>query len=216
VINYGVIKNAYQAIVVLNPSTNSNPKLKFSQTIIDNAYETGIVGVNTSITAQNLLVSNCGSNIALVNGGKYQFNHCTAVSYSNSFIQHKSPVMLLSDYLESGPNSLDAVFRNCIFWGEGGLVDNEVQVKKKGNPSIQFDNVLWKVKETPVTPTGNGFNQDPLFDSVNTERNFYSFRLKENSPALNKGANTSITLDLDGNPRPKPATLPDLGCYEKQ
>jgi hypothetical protein len=57
-------------------------------------------------------------------------------------------------------------------------------------------------------------NQNPLFDSVNTSQKVYSFRLKEGSPALNKGIATSTFIDLDGNPRP--VGLPDLGAYEKQ
>ena len=217
VINYAVIKNAYQAVVVLNPSVNANPKLTLSETIIENAYDIGLLGINTKITGQNLLISNCAKNMVLVNGGNYQFTHCTLASYFNSFIQHKDPVLFLSDYLETSQNSLDALFRNCIFWGEGGSIDNEVQVLKKGNPSIKFDNVLWKLKDNlAVTATGNIINnQDPMFAAIEDDKHFYDFRLKENSPAINKGGNTSITLDLDGNPRPKPATLPDLGCYEK-
>lgn len=215
-IKYGVVKNAYQAIVVLNPSTTTSPKLTLSETIVDNAYESGIVGVNTSITAQNLLVSNCANNVALVGGGDYQFTHATVASYGNSFIQHKTPVLLLSDTYDNTTNALTAVFKNCIFWGDGGLVENEVQFKKKGTvASIQFDNVLWKVKIPPVNPSGKVFNEDPLFDSVNTARNYYNFHHKENSKAINNGGNTSITLDLDGKMRPF-GVAPDLGCYEKQ
>ena len=59
VINYAVIKNAYQAVVVLNPSVNANPKLTLSETIIENAYDIGLLGINTKITGQNLLISNC-------------------------------------------------------------------------------------------------------------------------------------------------------------
>lgn len=219
VINYATIKNAYQALVVLSPSVNANPKLTLSETIIDNAYDIGLLGINTKIYGQNLLISNCSKNMVLVNGGNYQFTHCTVASYFNNFIQHKDPVLVLSDYLETSqnsPNSMDAMFKNCIFWGNGGTVDNEVQIFKKGNPSIKFDNVLWKLKDNlAATLSGNIINnKDPLFDSVNTSRNFYDFHLKENSPAINKGVNTSITLDLGGKPRP--LGLPDLGCYEKQ
>jgi hypothetical protein len=217
VINYAIIKNAYQAIVVLNPSPNANPKLKLSETIVDNSYESGIVGVNTSIIAQNLLVSNCANNLALVGGGNYQFTHVTAASYGNNLIQHKTPVLLLSDFYDNAQNNLKAEFRNCIFWGEGGLVDDEVQVKAKGSTAdIKFQNMLWKVKTQPPGAT-NVWNQDPLFDSVNTSKNYYDFHFRQkSSPAVDKGLNTSITLDLDGNPRPKPSTAPDLGCYEKQ
>lgn len=215
-INYAVIKNAYQAVVVINPTINTNPKLKLSETIIDNAYDIGLLGINTKITAQNLLVSNCDKNLFLVNGGNYDFAHCTVVSYFNNLIEHKNPVLTLSDYLENSQNSLNAIFRNCIFWGNGGNVENEVQVFKKGTPSLTFENVLWKVKDIPSSPTGNSFNsEDPLFDSISTEKNYYNFHLKENSKAVNKGGNTSITLDLDGHARPK-GIAPDLGCYEKQ
>jgi hypothetical protein len=215
-IQYAVIKNAYQAVVVLNPSVNANPKLRLSETIVDNSYDVGILGINTKIVGQNLLVSNCDKNIVLVNGGDYDFTHCTAVSYFNNFIDHKNPVLTLSDYLDNSQNALNAVFRNCIFWGNGGKVENEVKVLKKGNPLIKFENVLWKVKDVPASPTGNVIaNEEPLFDSVSTGKNYYNFHLQENSKAVNKGTNTSITLDLDGNPRPVgPAS--DLGCYEKQ
>jgi hypothetical protein len=214
VINYATIKNAYQAIVVLNPSPNLNAKLKLTQTIIDNSYESGIVGVNTSISAENLLVSNCANNVAVVGGGDYQFTHATVVSYGNNFIQHKTPVLLLSDTYNSITNPLKAVFRNCIFWGDGGLVDDEVAFRPKGTTySLQFDHILWKVKTPPVTAP-NVINQDPLFDSVNTARNYYNFHLQQNSPARNAGINTSVTLDIDGNARS--VVKPDLGCYENQ
>ncbi|HYM93444.1 MAG TPA: choice-of-anchor Q domain-containing protein, partial [Chitinophagaceae bacterium] len=57
-------------------------------------------------------------------------------------------------------------------------------------------------------------NMEPQFDSISTFKNYYNFRLKATSPAINKGVNTGVTNDLDGNPRP--VGLPDLGCFEKQ
>ena len=214
VINYGIIKNAYQAIVVLNPSLNANPKLQLSETIIDNAYDIGLLGINTKINGQNLLISNCDKNMVFVNGGDYQFAHCTVASYFNRFIEHKNPVLTLSDFLDNSQNILKATFQNCIFWGDGGNVENEVKVFKKGNPSITFDGVLWKVKDNPGVTSGNIINQAPMFDSVDTDKHFYDFRLKKGSPGEDKGTNTSITLDLDGKTRS--AIKPDLGCYEIQ
>ncbi|HTM91660.1 MAG TPA: choice-of-anchor Q domain-containing protein, partial [Flavisolibacter sp.] len=98
-------------------------------------------------------------------------------------------------------------------------VDDEVVVlPKKGNTSfnVTFDQVLWRVKTNPANSTINGAinNQNPQFDSINTAQKIYSFRLKEGSPAINKGVNAGVTIDLDGNPRP--VSLPDLGAYEKQ
>ena len=47
------------------------------------------------------------------------------------------------------------MFRNCIFWGENGLVNNEVDVIKNGNTTfnVDFDRVLWKVQTTPQNIT---------------------------------------------------------------
>lgn len=217
VLNYAIIKNAYQGIVAVEPSAGT--KLTLNETIIDNAYDAGLLGINTSIAARNLLVSNCGKNIFLVKGGNYNFTHCTAATFSNNFIQHKEPILAVTNYLNGSINNLNATFRNCIFWGESnGLVNDEVLVLKQGATTfnVNFDQVLWRVQNIPAGASINGAinNQNPLFDSVNTSQKIYSFRLKDNSPAINKGVNAGITVDLDGKPRP--IGLPDLGAYEKQ
>jgi hypothetical protein len=201
------------------PSVNTSPKLRLHETIIDNAYDAGLLGVNTSIKARNLLISNSGKNLVLVSGGDYEFTHCTVASVSNNLVPHNDPVLFISNYLNQDlSNSLSALFRNCIFWGDGGLVDNEVTVLRNGGNTfnVEFDHVLWKVKDEPAGVALNEVinNEDPLFDTLSTTKNFYSFLLKENSPAINKGINTSVTLDLNGQNRP--VGLPDLGAYEKQ
>ena len=218
VLNYAVIKNAYQAIGMQGPAINSNPKLTLNETVIDNAYDAGVIAINSSLRARNCLISNCGKNLYLVQGGTYQFTHCTVVTYANRFIEHKEPVLTLSNTANSITNSLDAVFRNCIFWGENGVVTDEVLVQKSGSGSfnVNFDYNLWKVETPPANSTITQAinNQTPLFDSINTSDNYYDFRLKTGSPALNKGVNAGILTDLDGKPRP--VGLPDLGSFEKQ
>lgn len=222
ILNYAVIKNAYQAIGIQDPSPNANPKLTLDECIIDNAYDAGIISLNSSIRARNCLISNCGKNIFLVKGGDYQFIHCTAVTISNHYIDHRDPVLIISNYVSVNGNpvtaNLDALFRNCIFWGENGIVTDEVVVAKSGvTPfNVNFDANLWKVQTTPSNISSNQIinNQSPQFDSVNTNQNYYDFRLKASSPAVNHGVNAGVTIDLDGNPRP--VGLPDLGCFEKQ
>ncbi len=222
VLNYAVIKNAYQAIGIQDPSPNANPKLTLNECVIDNAYDAGIISLNSSIRARNCLVSNCGKNILLAKGGDYQFTHCTVVTYANSFIEHRDPVLFVSNYININNSpvtaNLNALFRNCIFWGENGLVNDEVIVSKSGSTTfnVNFDYNLWKVQATPANITSNQIinNQSPQFDSVNTARNYYDFRLKASSPAINKGTNAGVTIDLDGKPRP--VGVPDLGCFEKQ
>lgn len=226
VLNYAVIKNAYQALAALDPSTNANPKLVLNECIVDNAYDAGIIAINSSISARNCLVSNCGKNVILAKGGNYQFTHCTIASISNSYILHREPVLYVSNYIKVNnvpvPSALTAIFRNCIFWGENGTVDDEVVVDKDpgANLNVNFDYNLWKVKNDPnaisgVISAGIINNQNPLFDSINTTQRFYNFRLKDESPAKNKATNAGVALDLDGKPRPV-GIAPDLGCYERQ
>lgn len=223
VFNYAVINNAYQALAVIDPSLNANPKLVLNESIIDNGYDAGIIAVNSSIRARNCLVSNCGKNIILAKGGDYQFTHCTVASFSNSYIPHRDPVLFVSNYVlvNNSPVTakLSALFRNCIFWGQDGTVDDEVVVAKSGNTAfnVNFDYNLWKVQTTPANITSTGIinNQNPVFDSINTTKRLYSFRLKDDSPAKNKATNAGVTIDLDGKPRPV-GVAPDLGCYEKQ
>ena len=220
VFNYAVIKNAYQAIATEELPASANSKITLNECIIDNAYDAGIIALNSSISARNCLVSNCGKNIYLVKGGNYQFTHCTIVSYGSGFIAHKDPVLLLSNFINVNNTpvtaNLNALFRNCIFWGGNGLVDNEVVVLKNGNTgfNVNFDYGLWKLQTLPANSTMSQVlqNQDPLFDSININRNFYNFRLKPGSPAINKGTNAGVLLDLDGAVRP--VGLPDLGCFE--
>jgi hypothetical protein len=221
VLQYAVIKNAYDGIVAELPSGNAAPKVVLNECVIDNTYDAGIIGEQSSIQATNCLISNSGDNIELGYGGTYQFIHCTAASYSNTFFAHTQPVLYVSNYAFQGTTpvtaDLTAAFTNCIFWGDFGNVDNEVVVAHQGNTvfSVNFSNCLWKVK---TAPTGVGAfnvmaNVDPLFDSVNTSRNVYDFHLRTGSPAIDKGLTTGLALDLDGKPRPIGAA-PDLGCYE--
>jgi len=222
IINYAVIKNAYQAVVAVGPAS-AGTKLTLNETIIDNAYDIGLLGINTSINAKNILISNCGKNLFLAGGGNYDFKHSTIATFSNSYIQHKDPVLALTNYTTQGnvvtAANLTARFTNCIFWGEqNGFVNNEVFVDAKGIiPSITFEKVIWRMQTTPTLNglTINGaINQSPQFDSINTSQRFFNFRLKEGSPAINAGVNAGVTIDLIGNPRP--IGLPDIGAYEKQ
>ncbi len=120
-----------------SPSNNASP---------DNIFSEGILGIQTSIDASNCLVSNCGSNIVLGYGGDYHFINCTVAGYSNNYIQHAMPGLTLTNYIVQGSNTLVAPlngrFTNCIFWGDNGTVDDEVQVLKQGtNPvfNVLFD-----------------------------------------------------------------------------
>ncbi len=223
ILQYAVIRNAYQGAVAEDPSSDANPKLTLDECIIDNIYDAGILGANTSIRARNCLVSNCGKNIVLGYGGNYDFVHCTVAGFSNEYINHQQPVLQISNYVVQGSgyltNDLSAGFTNCIFWGDNNeTVSDEVITSKQGSNAfdVHFDNCLWKIKNDPANVNTSNIiaNQDPLFDSTGSQKRYYDFRLGNGSPAIDKGKDAGVTLDLDGNSRP--VGLPDLGAYEKR
>ena len=222
ILQYANINNSYQALVVSEPSTNANPKLKLKECFINNAYSSGILGIHSSIYAENCLISNCGNNIVLSNGGSYQFLHCTIVGYSNIYVLHNAPVLTIANYpltgIATGSANLLSQFSNCIFWGDGGTVEDEVALASQGDSSFAagFANCIWKSKNFPASADTSQIllNQDPEFQLIDNGKILYDFHLKAGSPAIDQGLNLGISIDLDGNPRP--VNLPDLGAYEKQ
>jgi hypothetical protein len=224
VLTYALVKNAYQAIVTEKPSVNANPKVILHQCIVDNAYDAGILAVNSSLQADNSLISNCGSNIILNYGGIYNFTHCTVAAYSTNYIIHKNPILSVNNFtqLASGTLTADlnAVFRNNIFWSDEGIVTNELSVIKQGaNPfTVLFEKNMYRSASDPANSTLNGNirNADPAFDSIDVTKNIFDFRITKNtaSPAINAGMLTGFPKDLDDKNRN--IGLPDLGCYEKQ
>lgn len=218
------IKNAYQGIVASGFTNNSTAKINLSQCIIDNIYDAGILAINSSIAADNCLISNCGSNINLQAGGDYRFINCTVASYGTNYFAHTQPVLQLFNYFpDAGPGpaqtfSMNALFQNCIFWGDGGTVDNEITIDKKGASvfSATFNHVLYKVKEAINNATfiSSIINEAPMFDSIDVSKNIFDFHFYEhpNSPAVNAGVTTNFPFDLDDKPRD---SKPDIGCYER-
>ncbi|MFT3703733.1 MAG: hypothetical protein QM802_15325 [Agriterribacter sp.] len=219
VINYGIVKNAYQGIIAVAPSPDASPKVVLNECVIDNIYDAGIIAASSSINAVNCLITNCGANINLTQGGTYNFTYCTIASYSNAYVEHKNAVVSMDNYDENGnAYPLSAIFRNCIIWGNGGDVDNEMVADKKGSTDFDviLDHSLYKAKALPslITVTDGVANQDPAFDSINVNRRYFDFHINQkSSPAVGGGISIAVNTDLDGKERD---AEPDIGCYEKQ
>ena len=216
------ILNAYQAVVLDQPASTTSPKVTLNACVIDNAYDAGILSLNSSLKAENCLISNCGINVLLANGGNYEFDQCTVASYSNIYLSHKQPVLAITNW-DSVNNQvstypLSANFQNCIFWGDYGTVTDEVITSRRGTDpfTINFNHVLYKAQTVPsdITFVSPILNEDPFFDLIDPGGRIFDFHLNRNpSPAIKAGADIGVTTDLDDLPRIPP---PDLGCYQKQ
>ncbi len=218
-LHFADIENATQGFILQAPSINSNPKLSLYECIINNMYDAAIFSVNSSVYAQNCLISNCGgSNINLM-GGRYNFLHCTVASYSNNFLNHTSPVLSITDQsIDNMIFSVNANFTNCILYGESGLFTDEISLAKYGSDfNVNFKNIFYKGSESPLATYTNSIqNQDPQFLNIDIEHNIFDFHLQSASPCINAGAETGIITDLDGNSRNFLLNAPDIGCYEFQ
>lgn len=221
-LKHTIIKNAYQGIIAQNLSTTTEPKVTLSQCILDNIYDAGILGINTNIYADNSLISNCGSNLQLQAGGDYRFINCTVVSYNTIYVVHKNPVLQISNsIIQNGAAStapLKAFFQNCIFWGDGGTVNDEISIDKQGAAAfnVSFDHILYKAKNeiSNATFISSIKNENPMFDSINVSKNIFDFHFNNNptSPAVNAGIMTPFLYDFDDKKRD---AKPDIGCYER-
>ena len=100
-INYATIKNATVAILSDENADAPNDKLTITNTQIYNSSNFGILGRNTSIRAENLVINNSGqSSFAATLGGKYNVTHSTIGNYwTNS--SRQLPALLINNFLET-------------------------------------------------------------------------------------------------------------------
>lgn len=220
-IQFAEIRNAYNGIAVEGPSSNGLTKLLISETIIDNCMKDGIIAIGSSISASNLLISNCGKGIEIIFGGNHYFNHCTVAAVSNNYVVHKEPGVVITDFASDGNNIITnktiARFENCIIWGSNGIIENEVVINRMGADifDVGFEHCLINMKQelNGALTSNNIYNEDPAFLETDAAKKIYDFHLSEYSAAIDKGKTTMNNRDLDYEIRD---LLPDIGCFEKK
>lgn len=220
-INYTIIKNGglTDAAVYVQPPwvPLGGPIVEFNNCTISNSAGFGMLCFNTNVRANNCLIHTCGQqNLAIIEGGEYEFNHCTLATFGGTGINHsQQPTVAILNYRDIsltefvGAN-LNATFLNCIVYGP---LEDELFMNKKGtwDYNLNIKNCLIKrINSWLVQPTNTIVNQDPQFIDVAK----WDFHIANTSPAKQAGANepNAITInDIDGVLRPNP---PSIGCYE--
>ena len=229
-INYTTIKNATVGILSDgNPDEASN-KLKVNNTQIYNSSAFGVLGRNTSIAGENLVINNSGqSSFAGTLGGKYNFTHCTIANYwNNSFRQF--PSVLLNNFIVDADNNAilsdltEANFNNCIIYGNDNpeiLLDEIEDAAVVFN--FKFTNCLIRFEDNGNNFTGANydFNDTTHYESVIFNKNpdfkdafINQLIIGDNSAANNQGNtmfSSQVPFDILNINR---TTLPDLGAYQ--
>ena len=226
-----LIKNA--TVGILMEGNNGTPEtLKLKNTQIYNCTNVCILSRNGNIYGENVVLNNAGeAALAATLGGTYRFVHSTIANYFNSYNQ--VPV-LLTDYLQTGPDTitvanLNASFDNCIIFGSsnyGFLLD------RQGEGSVtftyKFTNSLIRFMDSSGRFTNNDmydFENTSLFlNPVIADRSAESpefedprnnrLNISDESLANNIGdiaIAAEVPFDITGTDR---TASPDAGAYQ--
>jgi len=229
IINYATIKNAGVGILSDSNANEPNAKLTITNSQIYNSSNFGILGRNTSILAENVVINNSGqSSFAGTEGGSYNFTHCTIANYwNNSFRQF--PSLLLNNFRETEDAILlfdltEANFNNCIIYGNDNpefIID---EVADPGNMfNFKFTNSLVRFQDPNNNFSGDNYDFDnPLrYENMrfNNDPDFKNVRNNEMIIGLDSGA-----INIGGNPfsnnvpqdilNENRTVEPDAGAYQ--
>ena len=212
ILNFASVKNALQGI-----AADAGSNVILNGCTIDNCAQQGLVTYNSTLSATNCLFSNSSYNVYSIAGGNYTFINCTIAAYTNQYLYHQYPVVTLSNSNGDGTKTypLQALFQNCIVWGEDGQVTDEVATQANSSAAfkVSFENTLYRspAENPAITYSACLMNMDPQFATVDQMNYVFNFHLAATSPCIDAGKKTGIQTDLDGNLR---SEIPDIGCYE--
>ncbi|AUS04011.1 right-handed parallel beta-helix repeat-containing protein [Pseudotamlana carrageenivorans] len=170
IINYATIKNATAGIICDGNPLGAPDKLTITNSQIYNSSSYGILGRNSSIKAENVVINNSGlSSFAGVIGGKYNFIHCTIANYWDSSFR-QFPSLLLNNYTVDEDDNVivtdltEANFSNCIIYG-----DENIEIL---TDEVEADQVAFNFKFTNCLIRFDDYNDSfdgPNYDFTNTD-----------------------------------------------
>ncbi len=231
-INYAIIKNSTIGLLV-DANVNSNPTLTIKNTQIYNTSNYGILGRETNILAENLVIANSGqSTLACTIGGTYNFTHSTFANYWNGGFRQFPSVLINNFYSYFDENNVEIIetrnlqaanFINCIIDGNQGiefLLDNiegadfNFNVK---NSMLKFNTSNDKLLSNPLYDFENtSLYQNPIINGMPDFKDVTEnkFIIGEDSDAKgNADANSALQVPFDIL-NVNRTTSPDIGAYQ--
>ena len=231
-IAYTTIKNNSIGILV-DDNVNLNPTLIIKNTQIYNTSNYGILGRDTNILGENLVVANSGqSTLACTTGGTYNFTHSTFANYWNGGFR-KFPSVLVNNYFTYIDNNdsetvevrtlNEANFNNCII---DGNQDVEFVLDK-----VEGANFNFSIKNSMLkfNTTNDDLLNNLLYDFTNTS--LYQNTILNGNPNFKDVTENEFIIgqdsDANGNADLNSAlqvpfdilnvsrtTTPDIGAYQ--
>ncbi|PID68565.1 MAG: hypothetical protein CR968_01380 [Flavobacteriia bacterium] len=228
-ISYATIKNGAIGLLIDGYTDAAIPVLNVDNTQFYNHAQFGILARSTHIKGYNLVFNNFGfSGFAGVQGGVYEFTHCTFANYWNGGVR-QLPVVLLNNFYKDSDNNYtvfdlqQATFTNNIIYGnenielildriDGGVFNYQFShnLIRFSDNSGDYDDVAELDFEDTTHYTSNIINADPDFKDTSINQ----MMVGENTAGLGKALNSATAeypIDILGVTRGNPA---DLGAYE--
>lgn len=232
-INYATIKNSIVGILVDSIGATSTPTLHIKNTQIYNSSNYGILGRETNIKGENLVIGNTGqSSLACTIGGTYNFTHSTFANYWNNGARQLPAVLVNNFFTYTNDASQEvtetrdlyaANFSNCIIVGNNNIefvldkVEGSLFNYGVHNSMIQFNDINNSFINTPELDfTDVAHYSNTILNGnthfKNTANN--EFNIGQNNDGINKALHSAsqlIPLDLLETNR---TTSPDIGAYQ--
>lgn len=216
-ISWAVIKNGTIGVEA-DTIGNSSPTLAIDHTIIKSMSEFGLLGQDTYITGDDLLIEDCQQYSLCLNiGGKYRFNQCTFANYW-SYSKRQTSLLLINNYYVDINNATQsrnmdsALFYNCIVWGSS---TEEITLQQSPTPGFDFNyQFSYCDLETaqPTRGTNNLINTDPDFTNTSEPPNDNYHVNNGNLQAAGTNIFGTYPKDLFNDNRNYPK--PTIGAYE--
>lgn len=201
---------------------NSTANIKNS--VIHTFEKFGIYAINSVITAQNMVMNNCGeANLGIFKGGNIDLTHCTLANYwqNNNSLPGYSLYATNGWINDSGSTENGGLIlnvKNSIIYGNK---ENSVIFKPVAGQTFSylFDHSLLKHgNDAGFSFDGNANvvnsikNEDPIFLNYYTQK--MNLRVADDSPAKGKGRVTtaqSVPVDILKISR---TASPTIGAYQ--
>ena len=129
-INHATIKNGTVGVLMDSIGSISTPTLTIKNTQLYNHSNYGLLGRETNILGENLVINNVGqASLACTIGGTYNFTHSTFANYWNNSFRN-FPTVLVNNfftYIDNGAeivetrDLVEANFTNCIIYGSNNI-----------------------------------------------------------------------------------------------
>ncbi|MGL5318408.1 MAG: hypothetical protein ACRC9Q_06905 [Bacteroidales bacterium] len=190
-------------------ATPQRRQLKLENCLIHNALTSGVVAENAVVELTGTQISNSGGHLVDLDGGSYEFVHCTLANFYPF-----GSVYGYALHLDAKTSPLEMEMRNSIVWGRGR---NEfyLPVSSEFSSEVSFKHSVLKGKEESGDHfEGIVWNKDPLFRVVNDDYRF-DFRLDSVSVARHLGRSPVLpAAETDFYGVVRDVEQPDAGAFE--